>query len=192
METIKSLPCWAKVAAAIFAVIFIFNWPANSGEWAAWVQAVGLIVTVLLMVLIPAADRRRAEIRRLMFAQKTLEGLSGFYQSLLSLLNCDSDSDPWNTSDEIVYAMRSFVDSLDSDVKEFFSYDEYERLRQPLAGLMSKISDSEYVGHTSCHDIVVRLVNPGEIQETKGTVDKAAKACKKRFSEIQARSLLSL
>lgn len=43
----KNWPCWTKVAAAIGLVVFVLNWPSSSGEWAAWVQAVGTIGAVI-------------------------------------------------------------------------------------------------------------------------------------------------
>lgn len=43
----KNWPCWAKVASAIGLMIFVFNWPSSSGEWAAWVQAVGVIAAII-------------------------------------------------------------------------------------------------------------------------------------------------
>lgn len=45
-EAMKKAPCWMKIVASIFALIFLFNWPSTSGEWAAWVQAIGVIAAI--------------------------------------------------------------------------------------------------------------------------------------------------
>ncbi len=39
----KDWPCWGKVAIAVGLAVFVLNWPTNSGEWAAWIQAFGSI-----------------------------------------------------------------------------------------------------------------------------------------------------
>lgn len=40
---LKDWPCWTKVSIAVGLVVFMLNWPTNSGEWAAWIQAFGSI-----------------------------------------------------------------------------------------------------------------------------------------------------
>lgn len=43
----KDWPCWAKAAIAVGFVVFIFNWPSSSGEWASWIQAIGAIGAIV-------------------------------------------------------------------------------------------------------------------------------------------------
>jgi len=58
MDELKKLPCWAKVAAAIMLVVFAFNYPANSSEWAAWVQALGTIAAVCAAIFLSRSQGR--------------------------------------------------------------------------------------------------------------------------------------
>lgn len=65
MDKAKKLPCWVKVVAAIFALIFVFNWPSSSSDWAAWVAAVGTVLAVAVALFFSLADARERAQERL-------------------------------------------------------------------------------------------------------------------------------
>lgn len=51
---IKKLSCWAKIGIAVGLVVFILNRPTSSSEWAAWVQAFGVIAGIGIAIWVPS------------------------------------------------------------------------------------------------------------------------------------------
>lgn len=65
MEKKNELPCWAALGGLgllVLAAIFAANYPENSSDWAAWVQAVGSIGAILAAIQISRAEGRRQKL----------------------------------------------------------------------------------------------------------------------------------
>ena len=82
MECAKKLPCWVKVIAAIFAVVFVCNWPSSSGEWAAWMQAFGVIGAIGAGFASSESDRRRSALDELNFLYSAVEELDQILEKI--------------------------------------------------------------------------------------------------------------
>ncbi|WP_417276132.1 hypothetical protein [Castellaniella sp.] len=59
----KNIPCWVKVASVVLVAVFLLNWPADSGQWAAWVQAFGSVLALVVAIRLSEQERftRRQE-----------------------------------------------------------------------------------------------------------------------------------
>lgn len=60
----KEIPCSIRVAGAVLAVIFLLNWPQDSGQWAVWVQAFGAILALAIAVHLSAQERATRRLER--------------------------------------------------------------------------------------------------------------------------------
>lgn len=64
------LPCWAAlsiIAGLIFGAIFVWQFPSNSAEWAAWVQAFGSVTAVgsgVLLIRHQIKSRKELEVEK--------------------------------------------------------------------------------------------------------------------------------
>lgn len=63
MADFKNIPRWVRVASVVLAAIFLLNWPADSGQWAAWVQACGSVLALVVAIRLSEQERltRRQE-----------------------------------------------------------------------------------------------------------------------------------
>ncbi|MGB3423837.1 MAG: hypothetical protein WBF84_06675 [Castellaniella sp.] len=59
----KNIPCWVRVASVVLVAVFLLNWPADSGQWAAWVQALGSVLALIVAIRLSEQERltRRQE-----------------------------------------------------------------------------------------------------------------------------------
>lgn len=74
---VRSWPCWAKVAIAVAVTVFVFNWPSTSGEWAAWVQAVGVLLAIAVTAYLSRADSQAREMNAKLNRQARVDILVG-------------------------------------------------------------------------------------------------------------------
>src|SRR5690625_3376060 len=66
------MPCWLLIVLAVLIIIFIFNVPESSAEWAAWVQALGTILAIGSGFALHFWKARAAELRTLLQIERAL------------------------------------------------------------------------------------------------------------------------
>lgn len=117
---LKSWPCWAKVVAVIGLVVFIFNWPSSSVEWAAWVQAFGSIGAVVAAIFIMKHQSRAQMEERLQEKKIFLDTVTALLEGVGKRLEEASKSTPVSTDSETWNAFEIDLSCLEVTKMEMF------------------------------------------------------------------------
>jgi len=109
------------VVAAFFAMLvaFLRNWPANSSEWASWVQAWGAIAAIAAAVALPRIDawNRKRQVERRAYVYVT--SLSSSLRDLIE--KCEKndkeggDECMWRIDEALVSARSIPLEFLDAE-----------------------------------------------------------------------------
>lgn len=195
MELLKKAPCWMKVGAALFALIFLFNWPASSGEWAAWVQAAGVIAAVVVGFASSALDRRRAQVDRAEFLISAVLDLNYFLETVEEAMEVrDPDtgnpiiSKPGGIPTEMLRSTLHIIEEADLSGLPF-------NIVKDLRGAITaahEYADAFDAESDSVEDALRTAFKIYDIHTPKRAVQAALSAVQIRRSEIQAKPLFSL
>lgn len=195
MQLIKNIPCWMKVCTAILALLFLFNWPNTSGEWAAWVQAVGVISAVVAGFASSALDRRRAHLERTDFLISAVQDLIWFLETVEEAMEVRDPSTGLSVVSKPggipVEPLRSTLQIIEGFDMSGLPFKVVKGLRDAVATAHNYASAFEAKSET-VEEALRNSFRIYDIHTPKQQAQSALSAIHQRRTEIQSRPLFSL
>ena len=84
----NELPCWAAlaiIAGVVLFGIFLWQWPTNQSEWAAWVQAFGVIGSIIGAFAIATRQARASMVQAEQIAKADIARKQEAYKAVVQV-----------------------------------------------------------------------------------------------------------